>query len=190
MDPGDDRLPELAVRIAAEDVNAFQTLFEREAAGLVRYASGLLGSREDAKDAVQDAFLRFWMHRRRLQPDTDPVRLLFTIVRNLARDRLRRMAVEQRPHPRFEGGHIVEAGPLLAPDGEEPDELQAAVLRALESLSPRQRQVVLLRWRRHLTYEEIAGELGIAPGTASAHMQRAIAQLKQSLAGLLGRAPA
>jgi DNA-binding CsgD family transcriptional regulator len=36
----------------------------------------------------------------------------------------------------------------------------------------------LLRWKRHLTYEQIGAELGIAPGTASAHMQRAIGQLK------------
>ena len=50
--------------------------------------------------------------------------------------------------------------------------------RALEMLSPRQRAIVLLRWKRRLTYEQIGAELGIAPGTASAHMQRAIGQLK------------
>jgi RNA polymerase sigma-70 factor (ECF subfamily) len=190
MDAGNEQPVPLGVRLAQSDPHAFTELFRREAAGMVRYASALLGSREDARDVVQDAYFRLWEHRDRLQPDSDPVRLLFTIVRNLSRDRLRHRAVEQRPHPRFEIDHVVEAGPLLAQDADEPDEIQAAVQRALETLSPRQRQIVLLRWHRQLTYEEIAGELGIAPGTASAHMQRAVAHLKRILGGWLGRAHA
>jgi RNA polymerase sigma factor (sigma-70 family) len=72
----------------------------------------------------------------------------------------------------------VPAGPLLVDEGEEPDHLQTAIECALESLSPRQREIVLLRWKRQLTYEQIGAELGISPSTASAHMQRAIAQLR------------
>ncbi len=190
MDAGKSQPVPLGVRLANNDPYAFTELFRREAAGLVRYAAALLGSREDARDVVQDAYFRLWEHRGRLQPDSDPTRLLFTIVRNLSRDRLRHRAVEQRPHPRLEIEHIVEAGPLLAHEGDDPDEIQAAVQRALETLSPRQRQIVLLRWHRQLTYEAIGAELGIAPGTASAHMQRAITQLKHTLAGSLGRAHA
>ena len=174
-------------RIAAGDVHAFRELFDREVAGLVRYATGALGSREDARDAVQESFLRLWQTRTRLEPESDPVRLLYTIVRNLSRDRLRHRAVEQRPHPHMETPHIVQAGPLLADEKDQADEVQAAVQRALETLSPRQREIVLLRWRRQLTYEQIGAELGIAPGTASAHMQRAIGQLKALLPRLLGK---
>jgi RNA polymerase sigma factor (sigma-70 family) len=81
----------------------------------------------------------------------------------------------------------VQAGPLLADEKEQADEVQAAVQRALETLSPRQREIVLLRWRRQLTYEQIGAELGIAPGTAAAHMQRAIGQLRALLPRLLGK---
>jgi RNA polymerase sigma factor (sigma-70 family) len=56
----------------------------------------------------------------------------------------------------------------------------------LETLSPRQKEIVLLRWRRQLTYDQIGAELGIAPSTASAHMQRAIAQLRLLLAWCRG----
>ena len=186
MHSGDTRPMTFGSRIAAGDTHAFRELFDREVAGLVRYATGALGSREDARDAVQESFLRLWQTRTRLEPESDPVRLLYTIVRNLSRDRLRHRAVEQRPHPHMEAPHIVQAGPL-ADDKEQSDEVQAAVQRALETLSPRQREIVLLRWRRQLTYEQIGAELGIAPGTASAHMQRAIAQLKGLLPRLLGK---
>lgn len=175
----------IAARIAAGEMEAFRELFDRELGGLVRYATSLLGSRDDARDTVQEGFFRLWRARERLTPTSDPTRLLYTIVRNLARDHLRHRAVENRPHPRFETPHIVEVGPLLVETADEADEIQAAVLRALETLSARQREIVLLRWRRQLTYEQIAAELGIAPGTASAHMQRAIAQLKRSLPRML-----
>ncbi len=187
MQPGESPPATLATRIAAGDARAFREFFNREAAGLIRYASGILGSREDARDAAQETFFRLWQNRARLDPNADPARLLYTIVRNLARDRLRHRAVEQRPHPLLETPHVMQAGPLLADEAEDADDLQAVMQRALETLSPRQREIVLLRWHRQLTYEQIGAELGIAPGTASAHMQRAIGQLKVLLPRLRAR---
>jgi RNA polymerase sigma factor (sigma-70 family) len=186
MPAGESPPATLAARIAAGQTQAFRELFDREAAGLIRYATAILGSREDARDATQEAFFRLWQNRDRLDANADPARLLYTIVRNLARDRLRHRAVEQRPHPLLETPHVVQAGPLLAEEGEDTDDLQAVVQRALETLSPRQREIVLLRWKRQLTYEQIGAELGIAPGTVSAHMQRAIGQLKLLLPRLSG----
>lgn len=176
----------LVSRLAADDVNAFRELFDREVEGLVRYASSLLGSRDDARDVVQEGFFRLWRARERLDPSNDPARLLYAIIRNLARDRLRHRAVEDRPFPRFDTPEAADSGALLVEE-DEAEEIQAALQRALELLSPRQREVVLLRWRRRLTYEQIGAELGIAPGTASAHMQRAMAQLKELLPRFLNR---
>jgi RNA polymerase sigma factor (sigma-70 family) len=187
MHPGESPPATLAARIAAGEAKAFRELYNREAAGLIRYATGILASREDARDATQETFFRLWQNRARLDPNTDPARFLYTILRNLARDRLRHRAVEQRPHPHLEISHVVQAGPLLAEEGEKPDDLQIAVLSALETLSPRQKEIVLLRWRRQLTYDQIGAELGIAPSTASAHMQRAIAQLKLLVPRLRGQ---
>jgi RNA polymerase sigma-70 factor (ECF subfamily) len=187
MSAGESPPATLAARIAAGQAQAFRELFNRESAGLIRYATGILGSREDARDAAQETFFRLWQNRARLDANADPARLLYTIVRNLARDRLRHRAVEQRPHPLLETPHVVQAGPLLAEEGEDTDDLQAAMQRALETLSARQREIVLLRWKRQLTYEQIGAELGIAPGTASTHMQRAIGQLKLLLPRLLGK---
>jgi RNA polymerase sigma factor (sigma-70 family) len=182
MHPSDSPAPTLAARIASGEAAAFREFYNREAAGLIRYATGLVGSREEARDLAQESFFRLWRTREGLDPNTNPARFLYTILRNLARDRLRHQAVEQRPHPHLELSDVIQAGPLVAEDGEDPDDLQVLVQQALETLSPRQREIVLLRWRRHLTYEQIGTELGIAPSTVSAHMQRAIAQLKLLLA--------
>lgn len=155
---------------APGDAPAFRAFFDREVAGLIRYATRLLGSREDAQDVAQEAFFRLWQRRGRLDPTTNPARLLYTIARNLVRDRFRHRAVEERPHPYVGDSEEAE-------DGEE--DRTDLVRRVLESLSPRQKEIVLLRWQRKLTYEQIGAELGISPDTASAHMQRAIAHLKR-----------
>ncbi len=181
---GEGQPATLAARIAAGDHNAFQAFFDCEVGGLVRYIAGVLGSRDDAREVAQEAFFRLWQNRRQLLGDAHPVRLLYTIARNLARDHLRHRAVEQRWRWCVEALHALEVDALL-PD-EATDERLAAVQHALATLSPRQREIVLLRWERQLTYEQIGAELGIAPGTASAHMQRAIAQLKRMMRPPIG----
>jgi RNA polymerase sigma-70 factor (ECF subfamily) len=173
--------PALGARIAAGDVNAFRELFDREIGGLVRYATKLLGSRDDAREVVQEGFFRLWRARERLDPASDPARLLYTAVRNLARDRLRHRAVGERPHPHPEPPHVLHTGSLLVEGAEEPDEIQAAMQRALELLSEQQRKIVVLRWRRQLSHEQIGAELGIAPGAVSAQMQLVMAQLRRLL---------
>src|SRR3954468_20842181 len=99
MHPGESPTPTLAARIVAGQATAFREFFNREAPGLVRYATGILGSREEARDAAQESFFRLWQMRAELDPNSDPARLLYTILRNLARDRLRHHSVEQRSHP-------------------------------------------------------------------------------------------
>src|SRR5882724_11852113 len=113
MHPHAGNMPTFVARIAADDVNAFRELFDREVAGLVRYATGLLGSRDDAWDVVQDGFFRLWQARQRLDLGIDPARLLYATVRNLARDRLRHRAVEDRPHPHFETPYAVDTDSSL-----------------------------------------------------------------------------
>lgn len=175
--------PTLAARIAADDEHAFRQLFDREAAGLVRHVARMLGTREEAREVAQESFFRLWQSRHRLAGCAEPARLLFTIARNLARDRLRHRAVERRTGGALERACAVDTD-LLGNEGSERDELITIVERALKRLSPRQREILLLRWRRQLTYGQIAAELGIAPGTASAHMQRAIAHLQQAMRSL------
>lgn len=169
MHPGDTPPATLAARITAGHAPAFREFFNREVAGLIRYATSIIGSREGARDAARETFVRLWHFRARLDPAADPARLLYTIVRNLARDQLRDAAAELGPK---------RAEPILVEGGREADDPQEAMQRVLESLTRPQREIVLLRWHRHLTYEQIGVQLQIAPGTASAHMQRAMEQLK------------
>ena len=61
-------------------------------------------------------------------------------------------------------------------------ETAAAIEQAVESLSRRQREVLLLRWHQQASYDEIAETLGISPKTVAIHVGRAIQRLRELLA--------
>jgi RNA polymerase sigma-70 factor (ECF subfamily) len=176
----------LAAELAAGNAEAFQELVRREGPELIRYGTAILFSREAARDAAQETFNRLWQERARLTPDTHLVRLLRTIIRSLARDRLGHRKTEPGPAPSLDPLHLLQARPLFPEADDEGGDIQTAMQRALDSLSRRQREILILRWNHRLTYEQIGAKLGVSPGTASAHMQRAIAHLRILLPMPLG----
>ena len=173
----------LAAELASGNSDALSELVRREGASLIQYATRILPPGPDAREAAEEAFERLWQNRGRLGPTTDLVRVLHTIMRSLARDRLRFRRAASGPHPISQARPRSSAAALL---GLADRDLQDALHHALNTLSQRQREIVILRWNHRLTYEQIGVKLGIAPGTAAAHMQRAIAHLKAVLPLPLG----
>lgn len=173
-------------RIAAGDTTAFEAVFEAYYEPLRRFAQRLLDSREEAEDTVHDVFLRIWDRRAELAAVDDIGSYLYTSTRHTAINRLRRRRVEAQSRERLtlaaereEAGLPAEAEQLLADR-----ELAAALQQAIDALPPRQREVILLRWRQH-SYDEIAKQLGISPKTVAAHLARALEHLRTTLPHLL-----
>lgn len=130
-----------------------EQLFHDYSGPVYRYCLARLSSREEAEDAVQMTYLNAW---RSLQRGTDPVEprpWLFTIAANVCatilRNRLRGPKVEVRAPEDFD-----RLACERSPDDEFVD-LDAAV----KALPARQREALLLRDWRGLSYEEIATEL-------------------------------
>jgi RNA polymerase sigma-70 factor (ECF subfamily) len=72
-----------------------------------------------------------------------------------------------------------------APDPQEEltsQETAAAIQRAVDSLPPRQREILQLRWQRQASYDKIAQALGISPKTVAVHISRALQHLREMLA--------
>ena len=136
----------------------------------------ILGNREDAADAVHDAFAAVLGKADAYDRDRGPLKPWFLrVVRNRCIDRLR----QRRP-----SGVDVEA---LADPAARPDELAEAGERdrqlraALERLSADQRQVLVLRDYLDLSYAEIAAVLDVAPGTVMSRLHRSRMALKNEL---------
>lgn len=177
---------DLLPALAAGQAQAFEALFAAYADRLVRYVRRYLRSREEAEDVVQDLFLVLWDRRAELERVRDLEGYLYAAVRNRAMSQLKRRRTEARW--REQAGGADSSEPVVGPDPFEPvasAEAAAALQRAIDSLPPRQREVVLRYWRGERNVE-IAAALGISPMTIGVHLNRAIKRLREVMLHLPG----
>jgi RNA polymerase sigma-70 factor, ECF subfamily len=140
----------------------------------------LLGSRDDAQDAVQEAFLKCWRNREQVHGIYNLRAWVFRIGLNSGRD-LRRNVWRQRSRPLLDFEPTVER-PAPSPADElihreALDRLRAALRR----LRPEEREVFLLRQNTDRTYEEIARLRRVPVGTVKTQMRAALHKLRRVL---------
>jgi RNA polymerase sigma-70 factor (ECF subfamily) len=145
-------------------------------AELVSALTRMLGSREDALDAAQTAFLKCWQARTRLEGVRDLKAWVFQVGLNAGRD-LRRDAWRRRSRPLLGAPHLIAAVSHRTFDRETLDRLRAA----LADLRPAEREVFLLRQHSDHTYDEIAALCCIPVGTVKTRMRTAIIKLRVAL---------
>jgi RNA polymerase sigma-70 factor (ECF subfamily) len=150
-------------------------LYEREAGGLLRYARALAANAEMAHDALQEAFLRFFLCRSAGQRIRSPKGWLFRVTRNYVLD-------QKRAGSRNEVG-MESLRNMAGPAGRaESDGRASELLQGLQQigLSPREMECVRLRME-DLGYEEIACVLGLQAGTVGALLTRAHAKIRKAV---------
>ena len=86
----------LAAAMSAGDERAFRALFDMLYSPLVAYSAGLCGSRHVAEDLAQEAFVRLWRNRARIDPTRSVRALLFVTVRNLSFNAIRERSTHQK----------------------------------------------------------------------------------------------
>jgi RNA polymerase sigma-70 factor (ECF subfamily) len=133
---------------------------------------------EEAQDVVQEAFVRLWRMRDRVDPATvEP--LVYKIALNLAASRVRWRKIR-----RWVSLESLREAPARAPDAEarfSRREQRARVRAAVERLPEQLRQVILLCEYSELSYEEIAGILSVPSGTVGSRRHRALKLLREQL---------
>lgn len=140
----------------------------------------ILGNREDAQDAAQEAFVKCWRTQDSL-PDVQNLRAwIFRVGLNAAKD-MQRSAWSRRARP-ITGDETMIVGREAAPgEGLEEQEDLTRLRAALLDLRPDEKEVFLLRQNGGFTYEEIA-ELRKAPvGTVKTQMRSALQKLRRVL---------
>ena len=157
---------------------------------LFTFALRLCGDRRDAEEVTQDAFIR--AYRALLTYDTARIRALalrpwlYRITLNLARNRLRGRTAAPLPLPEeHQDEERVAATPPLQARAEhgpeeiaECTELSVRLAAALDTLSPRYRTALVLRYVAGLSYPEVAAALTLPVGTVKAQVHRGVALLR------------
>jgi RNA polymerase sigma-70 factor (ECF subfamily) len=154
-----------------------RALYAEHGRALLAYATRLTGDPSAAEDVVQETIVRAWRHPEALV-DSRPIRpWLFTVVRNLATDRVRARAA--RP---------VESAETLTHQPVEQDHSDGVVdslvvLAALDRLSAPQRDVLVQLYYQGRTVTEAADVLGIPPGTVKSRSYHALRALREVFGG-------
>ncbi len=141
----------------------------------------LVGDREDAQDALQEAFIKCWRHRSQAPEVTNLKAWIFRIALNTGRD-LRKAAWRKRRQPMPQDENTLasasETPELVAQRREQYARIRAAVAELREE----EREVFLLRQNGDLTYQEIATALDVPTGTVKTRMRLALAKIRTALA--------
>src|SRR4029453_10369577 len=132
----------------------FEEIFNRFEIPLLQYARRITGDREQARDVVQETFVKF-QRNGALRREDDPATWLFTVCRNTALNVCRK---EQRM--RYVDEEVIEARESeqsMPFDRLEQAEATGFLLRIGGTLPLRQQEVIQLKFQNDLSYEQIAG---------------------------------
>lgn len=139
-----------------------------------RIAYYILESEADAKDAVQELYLKLWNLRDHLEMVQNPSAYGTMLMKNLCIDRIRRARPTEPPD---------ETAALEPPADEvlESREELAQVRKTIGQLPATQRKLLTLRVMEGLSYEEIARKTGLSPLNIRVQVSLARKRIKQSL---------
>src|SRR5262245_42861846 len=180
---------ELVGQWQAGDLRAFETLVRRHERRVFRLLYRMLGSREEAEDATQEAFLSLHRHGHRFRGEARFSTFLYRVAANAALNRRRSLGrARARVEELGRQETFSEAQPSRSPDPEAAAhgaQVQQAVQLALLDLPQALRAAVVLFDIEGRPYKEIAEALGVPEGTVKSRIHRGRSALRQSLSQFL-----
>jgi RNA polymerase sigma factor (sigma-70 family) len=162
------------------DATAIATLYSACYSELVAYLRRLCGDHGLAEDLAQEAGMRLIAQAKR-EAVAKPRAFLFHVATNLARDQLRRRIVSEAHSGdgEFDDSSYSPGADHIASVQEDVSRVSAA----LNTLTPRARDVLVMARIHGHTQKEIADRLNLQPKTVENHLTRALAQLGAALSG-------
>lgn len=167
----------LIARWRGGDERAATILVERHAPAVARFVASM-GERGELEEVVQDTFVRAFGSLDRFREESSLRTWLFSIARNLCRDRARSNR-RAKPMVSIEEDHALTANdPLSAAVA---TETASRLHAAMEQLTEMQRAVFTLRVTEGLSYREIADAVETTEGAARVHYHNAVRSVKEYL---------
>jgi RNA polymerase sigma-70 factor, ECF subfamily len=167
----------LVARVLAGDIGAYAKLVDRYRDRLARYATRMLGNREDAEEVLQDSFVRAFRALDRCQDSTRFDRWLFSILINRCRTTGARITRRERV--------LVDEPGLAALASLDSCDRQFvwrdALRGALAKLETAHREAFLLKHVEDLSYDEMSALTGASVSALKMRVKRACEQLRSLL---------
>lgn len=167
------------------DREAFACLYRRYYGRTYRLAYAMTGTRDEAEDLTQEVFMRAYGRLAQFERKSRFTTWFYRVAVNVC--------LRRRSRTRFVDVPIEEAADVASPDPIESgifaDQVHAEVRRALLSLKPTPRMIVVLKDIEGLSYAEIAERMDCSEGTIASRLNRARRLLGRKLGHLKGVLP-
>lgn len=170
-------------KLKNNDKKAYYLLFKKYYAELLFIAYKYLQNEDDAKDMVQATFIKFWENQSVIDVERPVKPFLFTIhIRNCL-DFIKKRKLDTRPFDPYGQNNFSQDG---SPETELfSKELEYQILKAIEDLPPKCRQIFELSRFKGLKNQEIADHLNISVKTVESHITVALERLRANLSEFL-----
>lgn len=163
---------DLVIRLINSDEEAFCELYSIYKNRLIYFAMKFIKSREFAEDIFHDAFTVVWQSRKFINPGASFSSFLYTIVRNRVLNILRDLENEQSLKDA-----VLKNSVDYTNDTKESvlaNDLMSLLSKAMEKLTPRQREIFDMSRNRQMSHKEIADSLGISINTVQEHISASL----------------
>ena len=170
---------QLIILLKKDDQQAFAQIYNRYAESLAGFAASKLYSLDDARDIIQDIFVKLWENRDEVYITSNLKSYLFSIVRHRIIDKIRKNITRE------EYASMVQS--LIVPRYDSADkqveakELQQSIEKSLNQLPPRVKEIYKLSRDEGLTNHEIAEKLNLSEQTVKNQLSAALKHLRGSL---------
>ncbi len=185
-----DRERKIKSSIRKGDKTAFRQVYRKYYPGLCVIAHRYVRDPGIAEEIVQDAFMKLWEGRKKIEINGELHNYLYSAVRNGSVNYIRRLLIE-RKYSESRTGQIrdtLNSLNISQEDGSSiliANELEKKITEAVASLPDKCREIFLLKRNEGLKYSQIAEKLKISPNTVQRQISIALEKLREELAPYL-----
>ncbi len=177
------------LRYAQGDCEAFEELFSRHKQSVYAFIKQFMANMNLADDLFQEVFIKIIRNRTRYRPKAKFTTWLFSITRSVCIDAIRKQGTANviSLFPEFDNNDSFSSILNIGSHEKSPREMMVhtetseAVIDIIQSLPEKQREVLLLREKTNLTFEEIGKVIDCSANTAKSRMHYALLSLKTGL---------
>lgn len=166
-------------KISGGDEHAFKALYQRYDAQLYPFLRKLARSERDAREIIQETFIKIWLSRNRLNEIEQPRAYIFRVAANTSHNWLKRNLVAQKA----EQEHLLS----VAGDTDNIElqlgarELQLLLHRIIAEMPEQRRRIYLMHRQQGMKVSEIAAELQISASTVKNTLSIAVKNIREKL---------
>ncbi len=175
---------ELIDQVRAGNLRSFEELIDRYRNQVFNFVYRILGSRDEAEDILQDAFMKVYQHLPRYKKQSKFSSYLFTIAHNLSMNRVNYRKRSQMKLDTLAQSDRESSITDRTPDAQlRENEIAIVVHRAIEKLPPKYRAALVLSEFEGFSYKQISDVLNCSVGTVKSRIFRARDLLRGYLKG-------